>query len=129
MDKENPEGDKPRNGCNCVLGMVAIGTVLALMVAIAALAFTVVLSQTEMKSLKQEVDNLRQKLNQTEIDQASESERLQLMLDINTGTIEQVNNQLSTLQGNTEALDGEMHDYYDTPTNSIMHGSACMCKL
>ena len=95
--QEKPESDKVGYGKSCVVGIVAVGTVLALMVAISALAFTVVLSQTEMNSLKQEVDNLRQILNQTGMNQAIKSDRLQQMLDVN---IEQI----STLQKNTNGM-------------------------
>ena len=87
-DHEIPKVDKGRS----VVGVIV--AVLALVVAIAAITATVVLSQTnnsnqEFQSLQLEIENLREMLNQT------------------TMMIEELGNQISTLQTNTRSQNSE----------------------
>ena len=107
------ENEKSRGKVSYVVGFVAAGTVLALIVAIGALAIKFAISQTELKFLQQQINNLREMLNQTDMKQATETEQLQQMLDINTGHVEGLANQLSTLEEDTQTLviikDAENH--------------------
>ena len=114
------ENEKPRGKLSYVVGFVAAGTVLALIVAIGALAITVAISQTELKFLQQQIDNLREMLNQTDMKQATATEQLQLMLDVNTGHVEGLSIQLSTLEENTQTLGGELLIMID-PLNAIQN--------
>ena len=91
-DHEIPKVDKGRS----IIGVIvaAIVAVLALVVAIAAITATVVLSQTdnsnqEIQTLQLEIENLREMLNQT------------------TMMVEELGNQLSTLQTNTRTQNGK----------------------
>ena len=87
-DHKIPKVDKGRS----IVGVIV--AVLALVVAIAAITATVVLSQTdnsnhENQSLQREIENLKELLNQT------------------TMMVEELGNQISTLQTNTRTQNSE----------------------
>ena len=91
LDHELPIVDKTPQGRSIVGVIVAV---LALVVAIAAIITTVVLSQTdnsnqEIQSLQREIENVTEMLNQT------------------TMMIEELGNQISTLQTNTRTQNSE----------------------
>ena len=115
-DHEIPKVDKGRS----IIGVIVTVAVLALVVAVAAITSTVVLSQTdnsnkEIQTLKLEIENLREMLNQTgdnsnqEIQTLSklEIENLREMLNQTTMMIEELGNQISTLQTNTRTQNSE----------------------
>ena len=101
------ENEMPR-GRKYIVVLLAAGTVLALIVACAALAITVAISQTELKFLQQQINELRETLNQTDSKQASEIKQLQQKLDDSTDTIKELANRVSTLEENTQTLDGKI---------------------
>ena len=83
----------PRGG-KYIVGMLAAGTVLALIVGCAALAITIAISQTELKFLQQQINDLRE----TALNQTSEIKQLQQKLDYSTDTVEVLADQVSTLE-------------------------------
>ena len=110
-----------------IVGVVAaIVAVLALVVAIAAITTTVVLSQTdnsnqEIQILQMEIENLREMLNHTGDNSKPEIQTLQLendrleemlkgaqqRLNQTTMMVEELGNQISTLQTNTRTQNSE----------------------
>ena len=93
----------PRGG-KYIVGFLAAGTVLALIVGCAALAITAAISQTELKFLQQQINDLRETLNKTDSKQAKVGRQL-------TDTVELLADQVSTLEENTQTLDGKKSCY------------------
>ena len=120
-DKKNTAAgyhEKPKvNKGRSIIGVIV--AVLSLVVAIAAITATVVLSQTdnsnrEIQSLKLEIENLREMLNQTGDNSNQEIQPLQReienlaeMLNQTTMMVEELGNQISNLQTNTRIQNSE----------------------